>query len=193
MSQSEDVTALLERIKRREPDAREALVRVVENRLRHIAQSYLRRERPDHTLQATVLVDDACLQLLGDAAKLDWENRAHFYRAAARAMRHILIDHERGKQAAKRPPRRLRQPLEGEPVAALGPAPIDVLALHEALEKLAKLDPRQSEVVELHHFGGYTLEETARMLDVSLSTAKAEWTFAKAWLHRELSQGDTTT
>jgi RNA polymerase sigma factor (sigma-70 family) len=83
--------------------------------------------------------------------------------------------------------------LEGEPIAVTGPAQIDVLALHEALEKLAQLDPRQSEVVELHHFGGHTLEETAKLLDISLSTAKAEWTVAKAWLHRELSQGDSTT
>ena len=188
MSQSDDITAVLQRINRDEQGARETLIRLVESELRVIAEGYMRRERPDHTLQATVLVDDAFLKLFGEGANLNWDNRTHFYRAAAKAMRHILIDHARQKKAAKRPPPDRRVSPDALADAAADAPATDLLALNEAVEKLARLDSRQCHVVELHHFGGYTLNETARILGISLTTAKEEWTAAKAWLHRELSR-----
>ncbi|MBI3861071.1 MAG: RNA polymerase subunit sigma-70 [Planctomycetia bacterium] len=189
MSQSDDITTVLERINRDEQGARDALIPLVEIELRAIAEAYMRRERVDHTLQATALMDDAFLKLLGDGANLTWESRTHFFRAAAKAMRHILIDHERGRRSAKRPPGRKRLSPDVLVDAVAAAPQVDLLALNEAIENLALLDPRQAEVVDLHHFGGYTLDETARMLGISLGAAKGEWAAAKAWLHRELSSG----
>ena len=188
MSETNDITAVLQRINRGEPGARESLLRLVESELHLIAERYMRRERPDHTLEATVLVDDAFLRLFGEGANLTWENRTHFYRAAAKAMRQLLIDHARHKKAAKRPPPDRKLSPEALSYVAADAPETDWLALHEALEKLAGLDARQCQVVELHYFSGHTMNETARVLGISLTTAKEEWTAAKAWLHRELSR-----
>jgi RNA polymerase sigma factor (TIGR02999 family) len=193
MCRPEDITTVLQRVNRDEQGANDALIHLVETELRRIAEAYMRRERPDHTLQATVLVDDAFLKLLGDGADFNWESRTHFYRAAAKAMRHILIDHERGKRAAKRPPRNRRLTPDVLADVVADPPRIDLLALNDAIEKLAGLDPRQCNVVELHHFGGYSLEQTASLLGISLGTAKGEWTAAKAWLHRELTRQGSQT
>jgi RNA polymerase sigma-70 factor (ECF subfamily) len=193
MSRPDDITTVLQKVNHDEQGARDALIRLVETELREIAEAYMRRERPDHTLQATVLVDDAFLKLLGDGSNLNWESRTHFYRAAAKAMRHILIDHERGKRAAKRPPRNQKlSPDVLVDVVADSPR-IELLALNEAIEKLGRLDRRQCEVVELHHFAGYTLEQAATILGISLGTAKGEWTAAKAWLHREMTRDGSHT
>lgn len=185
-----DITILLERVAGGDGEAIAELVRLVEPELHKIADGYMRRERADHTLQATVLVDEAWIQLVAEHVHLEWENRRHFYRAAARAMRHLLIDYERRRRAGRRPPPEARQPLEALANAAGRESHTELISLDEALKRLAQLDPRQCEVVELHHFGGFTIAETARILGVSPSTVKGEWATAKAWLHRELSRGD---
>ena len=167
--------------------AREQLFRIVQHELRAIAEKQMRGERPDHSLQATVLIDDAFVRLAGDDANISWQNRKHFYRTAANAMRRMLIDHERQRRAQR------RGGGEHQRVAvelALHGAPdmrLDLLALDEALTKLGEIDPRQSEIVELHHFGGCSLKETAELLELSVGTIKADWRMAKAWLHRELT------
>jgi RNA polymerase sigma factor (TIGR02999 family) len=191
MGGPDDITAILQRIGH-DRSARDALFRLVEAELRKIAEAYMRSERADHTLQVTALLDDAFLKLIGDGTNLNWESRTHFYRAAAKAMRHILIDHERSKRAAKRPPRNRKLSPDVLVDIVTDPADIDLLALNEAIEKLTRLDPRQGDVVELHHFGGYTLEQVAPMLEISTAAAKGEWTAAKAWLHRELDREDHT-
>lgn len=193
MSKPSDITILLERVAGGDGEAIEALVRLVEHELHKIADGYMRRERADHTLQATVLVDEACIQLFGENANLDWESRTHFYRAAAKAMRHLLIDYERRRRASRRPPPEARQTLEALANAAGRESHAELISLNEALERLAQLDPRQCEVVELHHFGGFSIAETAKILGISPSTVKGEWATAKAWLHRELSCGDRHT
>ncbi|MEZ6120544.1 MAG: ECF-type sigma factor, partial [Pirellulaceae bacterium] len=156
--------------------------------LRIIARKQLRSERPDHSLQVTILVDDTLLELLGANAEIKWENRRHFYRTAAKKIRNLLIDHERKRRAQRRGGGEFRRvsldldQLSGESTR------IDLLALDQALTKLAAIDQRQSDIVELHHFGGCSVNETAQILDVSPSTIKNEWRFAKAWLHRELTR-----
>lgn len=181
------ITQLLLATNDGDAQAKNRLFLLVERELRIIAAKQMRNERPGHSLQVTVLVDDTLLQLLGDNAEVKWESRRHFYRTAAKKMRHLLIDHERKRRAYRRgggQHQRLAVDLDQIGVTT---SSIDLLALDEALTKLATIDERQSEIVELHHFGGCTLDETARILEVSASTVKGEWRFAKAWLHRELS------
>ncbi len=180
---SQDITTILGRIERGETEARSELFRRVEEELRVIGRAYLRQERPDHSIEATMLVDDAFMRLVGNTPLQD---RTHFYRAAARAMRHILIDHARQHDRRPQGHREVVEPNE----LFTSPLSTDLLALDEALKKLANLDSRQVEVVELHHFGGRTMDETAEILGVSRSTIKNDWAFAKAWLHRELTRGD---
>lgn len=169
--------------------ARERLCGLVEHELRVIAQNQMRNERPHHSLQVTLLVDDTLLHLLGDQAQVVWENRRHFYRAAAKKMRHLLIDHERMRRAQRRGGgKQIRVAMDPDELGKGAENAIDLLALDEALNRLAEIDQRQSEIVELHHFGGCTLEETGKILDVSKSTVKNEWRLAKAWLHRELTR-----
>ena len=145
------------------------------------------RETPDHTLQATALVSEAYLRLI-DQSRVQWRNRAHFFGVAAQLMRRILVDHARGRLAAKRGGG-VRQ-LTLDDVDPVGASPndeaVDVLALHEALERLAALDPGQARIVELRYFGGMTIEDTAEALDLSPATIKREWAVARAWLRREL-------
>jgi RNA polymerase sigma factor (TIGR02999 family) len=156
--------------------------------LRRQAGRAMRRESPENTLQATALVHEAYLRLV-DQRRVVWRNRAHFFGLAAQLMRRILVDHARERHAAKRGGG-LRQLTISE---ANAPAPsppdegVDVLALHEALERLAALDPDQARLVELRYFGGLSIEETAEALDVSPATVKREWAIARAWLRRELS------
>ena len=145
------------------------------------------RETPEHTLQATALVSEAYLRLI-DQSRVQWRNRAHFFGVAAQLMRRILVDHARGRLAAKRGGG-VRQ-LTLDDVDPVGASPndegVDVLTLHEALERLAALDPGQARIVELRYFGGMTIEDTAEALDLSPATIKREWAVARAWLRREL-------
>ncbi len=160
---------------------------VVYGELRRLAQHYLRRERPDHTLQATALVHEAYLRLV-DQRAVTWQNRAHFFGVAAQLMRRILVDHARRHHAAKRGGTALKVSLNDVVLAAEERAE-DLVALDDALNRLAAMDPRQGRVVELRLFGGLTVEETAEVLRISPATVKREWTTAKAWLSREIRQG----
>lgn len=181
-----DVTRLLQRWSDGEGDALDELMPIVYKELRKLAQSYFRGERSDHTLQATALVNEAFLRLNKDQNR-NVENRAHFFAVAAQAMRRILIDHARQKRAAKRG--------GGEAVISFDEAKgsprdesIDVLALDILLRQLAAIDPRQAQVVEMRYFGGLSIDETARVLEISPATVKREWNMAKAWLRREMSR-----
>src|SRR4030095_13956518 len=149
-----------------------------------LAASYIRRERRDHTLQATALVHEAFIKLV-DQRAVRWQNRAHFYGIAAQSMRRILVDHARAHTAGKRGAGDQKVSLDAAELAGAMPD-IDVLALDEALTRLAALDPQQSRVVELRFFGGLTLEETAEVMKISPATVGREWTMAKAWLFAEL-------
>lgn len=186
-----DVTMLLAKAGGGDREGRDQLFRVVEEELRRIAQGYMRRERPDHTLQATALVDDAFMRLAGsDGKAIPWQDRAHFYRAAARAMRRILIDHERQRNRQKRGGGQYRRADVHLDELGQDQLRFDLLAMDEALDSLATFDRRQADVVELRHFGGYTVEETARILEISSTTVKDEFATAKLWLLREISRGD---
>lgn len=157
---------------------------LVYDELRRLANHYLRQERSDHTLQPTALVHEAYLKLI-DQSRVDWQNRAHFFGVAAQSMRRILVDHARSHRASKRGGVQQKLALD-EAVDYSQPRDIDLLALDDALNLLAKLDERQSQVVELRFFGGLTIEETAAALGVSPATVKVDWSMAKAWLHREI-------
>ena len=182
-----DVTALLLAWKQGDPDALEHLMPLVYQELHRIAAAHFRRERREHTLQATALVHEAYLKLVNQQ-HAHWENRTQFFAVAAQLMRRVLVDHARAQAADKRGAGATRLSLSdvAEPRALDGQADVDVLALNEALDKLAALDPRQARVVELRFFGGLDLEETASALETSLTTVKRDWTMAKAWLYREL-------
>jgi RNA polymerase sigma factor (TIGR02999 family) len=165
--------------------ASEQLMPLVYNELRRVAQNYLSRERPDHTLQATALVHEAYLKLVNQTS-VDWRDRAHFFGLASQMMRHILVDHARRHQAAKRGGLAQRLTLV-EAVSFPEQKDFDLVALDEALTRLAELDPEQSRIVEMRFFGGLTIEETAMTLGVSVATLNREWRIAKAWLLRELT------
>jgi RNA polymerase sigma-70 factor, ECF subfamily len=152
--------------------------------LRRLAANYLRRERPGQTLQPTALVHEAYIRLLKDKPDR-WQNRAHFCAIAAHSMRQILIERARARGAQKRGGARQRTTLD-ERLLPGGEQSIDLLALDEALERLAALDPEQARLVELRFFGGLTVEETAAAMDISPATVKRHWTIASAWLAREL-------
>lgn len=168
------------------PEVAEQLIPLVYAELRELAVSYLRRERADHTLQPTALVHEAYLRLV-DQRNTTWQNRAHFFGIAAQAMRRILLDHARRKRAGKREGAATRVTLD-EGVAEAPQRSIDLIALDVALERLKSLDERQYKVVELRFFGGLDVDQTAEVLGISPATVKRDWTYAKAWLHRELSE-----
>jgi RNA polymerase sigma-70 factor, ECF subfamily len=182
-----DITILLARVKQGDADAESNLAPLIYNELRAIARNYMRRERPDHTLQATVLVHEAFLQLVGDS-KIEWQNRAHFFALASRVMRRILIDHARAAHAQKRPGARQKVELESA-LAFVEAQSADLLALDEALKRLEAWDPRQSRIVEMRFFAGLSFEEIAEVLGISERTAKKDWMMARTWLYRELSKG----
>jgi len=166
---------------------REALDRLyplVEAELHRLARSYMRRERPDHTLQTTALVNEAYLKLI-DQRAVRWQNRAHFYGIAAQIMRRILIDHARARRYEKRGGGAARVPLDEAAVLTEERAS-ELVALDEALTALAALDERKGRVVELRYFGGLSVEETAEVLGVSADTVSRDWRRAKAFLRREM-------
>ena len=159
------------------------MLRLLYGELRSLARAMMWRERPNHTLQATALVHEAYLRLVG-ATQLDWNDRAHFFRLAARAMRRVLVDHARRLRAGKRDS---GQPITLEETHLIEPRrDLDILALDGALETLRSVDPRQVLVVELHFFAGMTLEEVAENLEISHSTARRDWRTARAWLRSQL-------
>ena len=167
-------------------EALDDLIPVVFDDLRRIAAGYMHRESAGHPLQPTALVSEAYLRLI-DQRRVKWRNRAHFFGVAAGMMRRILVDHARRRRAERRGGAWERVTLTGLEVAANEPSQIDVLALHESLERLAAFDPRQERIVELRYFGGLTIEETAVVVGVSDATVAREWTIAKAWLRANLS------
>lgn len=161
------------------------LMPIVYDELRRLAAGYLRRERPGQTIQATALVHEAYLRLVAEQAH-HWKNRTHFLAVAALSMRQILVERARRRAAAKRGGNPERITLDDHLLAS-EPSGVDVLALDEALNRLARLDAQQARIVELRYFGGLTIEEIAETLDISPATVKRHWTLARAWLKRELA------
>ena len=158
----------------------------VYDELRRLARKYMRAERAKHTLQATALVNEAYLRLTGQQ-DVSWQDRAHFFPSAAQLMRHILVDHARAHRASKRGGQQHQVTLT-EGFASEENKSVEVLALHEALEKLARLDERQARRVKMHFFGGLTFSEIACVLDASQRTVKRDWTMAPAWLKLDLAR-----
>lgn len=185
-SSTPDVTELLIAWNKGNQEALERLLPAVYDELRKLARSYLRRERPDHTLQATALVHEAYLRLI-DQHSVTWQNRAHFFGIAAQMMRRILVNHAVAKQTDKRGGDAQKLSLD-EALGLAEERELDLIALDDAMKTLAEFDPRQSRIVELRFFGGLSIEETAEVLGISPATVKREWNTAKMWLHRELSK-----
>lgn len=191
MSPPADVTQLLVRWAEGDADALDRLLPLVYGELRRIASKQLRHERADHTLAPTALVHELYFRLV-DQSRTSWQNRAHFFGLAAQLMRRILVDHARAQQADKRGGLITRISLDemleedGEPAVEPACGAADVLAIDDALEQLAALDPDQARIVELRFFGGLTVEETASVLKRSPRTVKREWRLARAWLYRAL-------
>jgi RNA polymerase sigma-70 factor, ECF subfamily len=184
-----DVTKLLEKWSQGDQGALERLMPLVYDELHRLAGGYLRRERREHTLQPTALVNEAYLKLTGQR-HANWQNRAQFFGVAAQLMRRVLVDHARAYHAAKRGGPGYNISLSN--AHHFGDAPdLDLLALHEVLERLAKIDADQARIVELRFFGGLTIEESAEVMDVSHATIEREWRMARAWLRRELSTAGT--
>ncbi len=180
-----DVTSELTAMRKGDPEATSRLLPLVYEELRALAGAYMRRERSDHTLQPTALVHEAYLRLI-DITRVDWREKSHFIAFAATQMRRILVEHARARQAQKRGASPHRITLSED--AAVTPEPaIDMLALNEALEKLARESPRQSRIAELRCFAGLEVAEAAYLLGVSETTVKRDWRVARAWLKRELS------
>ena len=178
------ITQLLLKWSGGDSSAREELMPLVYGELRILAAKYLRRERVNHTLQPTALVNEAYLRLI-DQQKVQWQNRAQFFGLAARLMRNILVDHARSHQAAKRGGQHYSVSLSRADRVSEKPE-IDLVALHETLERLSRHDEQKGRVVELRFFGGLTIEETAEVLEISHATVERDWKLARAWLRREL-------
>ena len=180
-----DVTALLLSWSDGDRDAPAKLMPLVYEELRRLAGDYLRRERPDHTLQPTALVNEVYLRLV-DQQRVNWHNRAQFFGLAAQLMRHVLVDHARTRAAAKRGGLMQKLSLD-EAWMAPEEVAAELVALDEALVRLALIDERKSRVVEMRFFAGLSVEETAEALGISDKTVMRDWQIAKLWLHRELS------
>ncbi len=185
MQSSEGITELLIDWSKGDPVALDKLTPLVYDELRRLAANYLRRERPDHTLQPTALVNEAYLKLV-DQKNAKWQNRAQFFGVAAQLMRRVLVDHARHHQADKRGGAdQQRLSIISANKVAKQPE-LDVLALHEALEELTAIDPQQGQIVELKFFGGLSIDETAEVLGISHATVERDWKMARAWLRRKL-------
>ena len=165
--------------------AREDLIPLVYRELRRRAGAYLRQERPDHTLQATALVHEAYVRLVGQD-RVTWQNRAHFFAIASQLMRRILVDHARQHQAAKRPGGAVKVTLDDR-IGAAQPPDCELILLDEALTELAALEPRQAQIVELKYFGGLSEQETGAVLSLSRATVTREWQTARTWLYRRIT------
>jgi RNA polymerase sigma-70 factor, ECF subfamily len=187
-SPQQQVTKLLCQWRDGDPNALEKLIPLVQPELQRLAQHYMSRERPGHTLQTTALLDDAYLQL-AEKGDVRWENRAHFFAVAAQIMRRIMVDHARQRHALKRGGGAIKITLD-ECAAVTETRAAELLALDEALEKLAAADQRKARVVEMRYFGGLTMEEIADVLKVHVITVTRDWTAARAWLFAALSGED---
>lgn len=183
---ADDITQLLLDWQGGDAAALQALIPKVEEVLRAQARAYLRRERGDHTLQPTALVNEAYLRLVRQS-RVQWQGRAHFFAIAAKSMRRILLDHARKTSSAKRGGGFIRVAPDDSD-GAIYERDLDLLALDLALRRLAEIAPRQAKAVELRFFGGLTLEETAEVLEISVSSVKIDWQMAKAWLFKELRE-----
>ncbi|MDQ6785743.1 MAG: sigma-70 family RNA polymerase sigma factor [Acidobacteriota bacterium] len=184
-----EVTQLLVKLTDGNTQAIEELLPLIYDELRNLAGKYLRRERASHTLQPTALVHEAYLKLI-DQTQVKWQNRAHFFGVAANIMRRILVDHARRTKADKRGGDAEKLPIEEEILVVSNEKSVELLALDEALENLAKLDPQKSKIVELRYFGGLSVEETAEVMGVSAITIKRQWRMAKAWLYGQIARTD---
>jgi len=183
-SNKKDITELLRDWGNGDKAAMDRLLPVVYDELRRLAASFFRRERVNHTLQPTALVHEAYLHLV-DQSRVGWENRAHFFGAAAQLMRHILVDHARSHNALKRGGGEIKVSLADD-MALVEQRELDLIALDSALDELAALDPQQARTVEMRFFGGLSIEETGEVLGISPATVKREWNTAKAWLYRQM-------
>ncbi len=186
-AKSGEVTQLLENWRGGEEKALDELLPLVYKELRKLANRYLRKERAGHTLQSTALVHEAFLRLI-DQKHARVENRNHFFAVASQAMRRVLVDHARRDLAGKRIGAYDKVALDKAPELAVE-ADSEILAVHQALERLSEIHPRQANLVELRYFGGLTNPEAAEVLEVSLATVERDWQVAKIWLRRQLSQG----
>jgi len=180
------VTRILERLRDGDSSAADSLLRAVYDELRRLAGDKLARERPGQTLQATALVHEAYLRLVDNPSTQPWSGRAHFFGAAAEAMRRILIENARRKRRLKHGGGDQRVDLDPECAVSDGPS-LDLLALDEALVKLAETEPEKVQLVKLRYFAGLTMPDAAAVMEISLATAERHWTFAKAWLYAELA------
>jgi RNA polymerase sigma factor (TIGR02999 family) len=181
-----DITKLLQGWQGGDGAALDALVPVVYKELRRLAHYELRKERPDHTLQSTALVHEAYFRLVGRDLP-QWEGRTHFFAIAAKLMRQILVDYARRRRASKRGSGVCMLTLDDAMAMPQG-KDVDVVAVDDALNTLAEVDPRQSRVVELRFFAGLSLEETSEVMGIATATVQRDWTAARAWLHREISR-----
>lgn len=181
---SHQVTRLLLNWRAGDQNALDALTPLVYDELRRMARRYLQRERPGHTLQSTALVNEAFLKLIDQ--EVSWQNRAHFFGMAAQFMRRILVDHARSRYAAKRGGEAACKLTLDEGIAVSGQPDLDLVALDDALNRLATMDPQQSRIVELRFFAGLSIEETAEVIGISPATVKRDWAMARAWLFQEL-------
>ena len=187
MTSDADITALLVDWNNGDKSAMERLLPLVERELHRLAHSYMRREDPNHTLQTTALINETYLRLV-DQRKVQWQNRAHFFGIAAQIMRRILLNYARDQNRLKRGGRAIHVSLSE---AMMMPAEKDreLIALNDALTRLEAIDERKGRVVELRYFGGLTVPEVAEVLNVSEITVMRDWAFAKAWLSREMQNG----
>jgi RNA polymerase sigma factor (TIGR02999 family) len=188
-SSPQPVSALLIKWRAGDPEALQALIPLVYQELRRIAQHHLQQERPDHTLQSTALVHEAYLRLMKQGPA-EIENRPHFLAVASRLMRQILVDHARGHRAAKRGGGGFKLEVD-DAMSVQKTQSVDLIALDDALKELAELDSQQSRIVELRFFGGLSIGETAEIVGVSPTTVKREWATARAWLRREVRRAET--
>ncbi|MFZ1702399.1 MAG: sigma-70 family RNA polymerase sigma factor [Pyrinomonadaceae bacterium] len=184
---SHQVTRLLIQWSDGDQSALDDLMPIVYDELRLMAKRFMRRQDSGHTMQTTELIHEAYLKLLGNQEK-DWKNRAHFFGVASQAMRHILVDYARSKQSQRRGGQRQRVTL-AESMFVSNERSDEIVALDDALSRLSKLDDRKGRVVEMKFFGGLNLDEIAEVLKVSIITVKRDWSFARNWLLKEISQG----
>ncbi len=189
MSQSSshhDITRVLDAANHGDEAAQARLLTLVYDELHDLASRHMRGERPNHTLQPTILVHEAYLRLTGEP-EVTWNGRAHFFGAAAEVMRRILVDHARARVAAKRGGNLRRLPLDDANELSAD-QPEEVIAIDEALEALAAIDAQRAEIVKLRFFGGLSVEQVAEALDVSTRTVVRQWQFARVWLYREIDR-----
>jgi RNA polymerase sigma factor (TIGR02999 family) len=181
----QEITDLLQAWERGDQSALEKLIPLVETELRHLAKTYMRREKPGHILQTTALLNEACIKLLGQN-RVHWQNRSHFYAIAAQCMRRVLMDYAKTRLRGKRGGDARQIELSDSTLMSEAQSE-ELLALDEALRKLAVADERKSKIVELRYFCGYNMEEIAGLLNISEATAARDWRLARAWLRREVA------